>query len=338
MTEIVKNPDCTEPAHLDRETLWGNQCRKCGTLTQYADDITYVVGSKNRNRNQENLTRNLNELSKHLKDNQLSINQTKTQILETMISQKKTKTPGQPPTLLTLDELGNQKIVKDSPSLRILGGNIQTNLSWQSHLETGNKPLLPQIRKQIGRLKHLGNLIPLRNRINLGKGLILSRFNYLQPLWGGATSNYIQKAQIVLNTTARWMTGLPKSTRINTLMEAAGILSIKEQTKLSTLIQIWKVVHMKTPQRLRAMIEVTQDTLISTQHPRLNFTTNCFRWRGTADWNNLEQDLREEKSVGRFKTRLKRQIIDARQNTTPLLPHSPPPPPPPPPPPLQLPD
>ena len=91
-------------------------------------------------------------------------------------------------------------------------------MAWQAHLETGAKALLTQVRKQLGRLKLHGTLIPESSRRNLARGLIASRLNYLQPLWGGAPEAYIRKAQVVLNSAARWATGLSKRTKISKLM------------------------------------------------------------------------------------------------------------------------
>ena len=60
-----------------------------------------------------------------------------------MISQKKGKTPGRPPHLTVLETTGVQKVVEDSNFTRILGANVQANLTWNTYLETGNKAVLP---------------------------------------------------------------------------------------------------------------------------------------------------------------------------------------------------
>ena len=78
-------------------------------------------------------------------------------------------------------------------SVRILGANIQHNMMWQSHLETGPKALLPRLRKQLGLLKHLGNLIPISIK-KLARCLIGSRLSYLMPLWGGGSRNLPKKS------------------------------------------------------------------------------------------------------------------------------------------------
>ena len=126
-------------------------------------------------------------------------------------------------------EPGIFKILENSPHSRILSASVQGNMMWSSLLETGEKALLPQVRKQLGMLRHQGKLIPPKNRNNLAKGLILSRLSYLMPLWGGggATEAYLRKAQVILNTAARWATGLDRRTKTTTLMKTAGWMTIR---------------------------------------------------------------------------------------------------------------
>ena len=268
LTELVKKTDCQDISHSMRTTLWGRQCSNCGIISQYADDTTYIVGNKSRQSNMTNLRRNLDEIAMFLEDNQLTINQGKTSLTETMIPQKRGKTPGTPPPQLDIRKPnGEVKTVNDATLTRILGANIQQNLNWQAHLETGPKALLPAVRQQLGRLRHQGNLIPLVCRPNLAKGLILSRLNYLLPLWGGVSKPYLRKAQVALNATARWATGLPKKTRIPDLMNAAGFLTIAEQMKIATLVQAWKIIHLGKPPRILERMHITEDLQFTVQRP-----------------------------------------------------------------------
>ena len=80
------------------------------------------------------------------------------------------------------------------------------------HLEAGKKVLLPQVRRQLGLLRHNSSLIPKSVRRNIANGLVVSKLSYLLPLWGTASGTQLRKAQIVLNTVARWVTGLEKRT------------------------------------------------------------------------------------------------------------------------------
>ena len=248
LTEAVKNPNCENRTHQNNENLFGQQCPDCGHLTVYADDSTFVIGNKIRNLNELALKRALNDLNSFIQDNQLSLNLAKTGISEQMIHQKKSKTPGNPPTLTVIGENGEDKEVKDSQYLRILGANVQSNLGWQKHLEGGDKALLPAVRSSLGQLRHQGDLIPRTCRNNLAKTLILSRLQYLMPLWGGAGHTYIQKVQTIMNVAARWVSGMGKRTRTSKLMDRVGWFSAKELIRISTALQTWKCIYFQKPE------------------------------------------------------------------------------------------
>ena len=143
MSQAMKNPACRDISHLERQTLFGKQCSECGIMTTFADDSTYMITSRTRQRNQINIRRCLDEIECYLNDNKLCINLKKTALMESMIAQKKGKTPGTPPSLVVTGLDGEEKTVRDSVSIRILGANLQSNLSWQMHLEGGEKAVLP---------------------------------------------------------------------------------------------------------------------------------------------------------------------------------------------------
>ena len=308
LTEAVKVPSCQNESHLEKTTLFGQQCEDCGILTIYADDSTYVTRDKNRNMNEMNMRRSLDELSGFILDNQLAINLPKTGISECMIKQKRAKNPGNPPSLIVQDENGQNKEIKDSQYLRILGANVQSNMSWQMHLEGGKKAMFPAARKFLGHLRHQGDLIPRSCRNNLAKTLILSRLQYLMPLWGGAGQTYINKCQTIMNTAARWVSGLARRTRTSTLMEHVGWFTAKEMIRIATGLHTWKLINFRRPERPLLRMTIMDDRTITVQHPRLQFSQECLRWRAAREWNLLPQNLRDCQSIGRFKNSLKQLI------------------------------
>ena len=82
---------CNDPAHEQTEELFGPTCPKCGQLPYFADDTTYLVSNKHRESNQSKLTENLRKITEFLTANKLTINQTKTTLMEFMIHQKQTR-------------------------------------------------------------------------------------------------------------------------------------------------------------------------------------------------------------------------------------------------------
>ena len=313
MTEIVKRNDCRNLIHNNKSKLFGEQCHDCGILSLYADDLTYIVGSRNREDNQRSIRRNLVEIGLFLDENELAINQPKTQLTECMLKQKKGRTPGIPPSLFVEKSPGVVEEVSDKKYSRVLGANIQSNLLWQEHLETGKKALFPGIRRHLGMLKHLGRLIPLKSRLSLARGMVLSRMTYLMPLWGGAAECHLKKAQIILNNTARWATGLTRRAKIMTLMETTGWLTIKEQIRTATATQTWKLVHLNKPERMRSRYTLTADLKLEIPPPRLLFSENCYRSRASREWNQLSAELRQIDKLATFKRLLKRLILEDRK-------------------------
>ena len=174
--EILYDSNCTlHVPHTDKTRRFGNNCVKCGTIVSYADDLTLVVSSRKREQNQMRLNLNLARLECFLGNNELCVNVSKTAILECMISQKRGKTPGDPPHLMVVNEEkpGELLKIKDSSNFRVLGSNFQANMSWKAHLEAGKRAVLPAIRKQ------LGGQLPRHSRKALAEGLLLSKLSYL---------------------------------------------------------------------------------------------------------------------------------------------------------------
>ena len=309
MTETTKRNDCKNTAHRDTRTLFGQQCTDCGVLSLYADDCTFTVSSKVRDENQNRIRTTLDEIALFLNDNNLVINQTKTSITECMVAQKKGKTTGTPPHLNVEKEPGVIKRIENKEYTRILGANIQGNVLWSNHLETGDKALLPQVRKQLGSLKHLGGQIPANCKMKLARGLILGKMNYLMPIWGAATHSHLRRAQVLLNDTARWVTGASKRTRISRLMDLTGWLTVKEQVEMSTALLIWKMIHLSKPERPRERLSVNEMLEIQIESPRLLVTEQAFRWRSALEWNNIPLNIRQIENVDNFKKNLKKWIL-----------------------------
>ena len=113
------------------------------------------------------------------------INMDKTIITECMVKQKRGRIGGTPPELRVVDKNGNPEVVKDSQYCKILGGTIQNNLTWIGHMETAKKAILPQIIRNLGMMKNLGNKLPLECRNTLARGMVISKINYLISIWGG---------------------------------------------------------------------------------------------------------------------------------------------------------
>ena len=122
---------CTNAVHKPTQYLFGQNCKKCGCVTCYADDTLYTVASKSRQWNQDRLESILARFSDFLSANKLIINKSKTTMQEMMLAQKKCKIKGDPPHLDVSTDKGNIKRLNAKTQNIFLGANLQENLKWE---------------------------------------------------------------------------------------------------------------------------------------------------------------------------------------------------------------
>ena len=312
----AQDDDCEEDAHRDTQVLFGRECEECGKMTIFADDVQYSSTSDQRWRNQDRIENVFFKILNFLNACGLEVNQGKTTMTEYMTKQKRWRLPGITPELTVTECVEGRledKLVTDKEYSRILGGNLQNNLSWNSHLTSGKRALLPAIRRQLGAISSLRNVLTRKAKLQLANSYILSRFSYIACLWGNTTDNNIRKAQVVLNTAARFVLNARKTTRQIDLMKGCDWLSIVELTEMQSLIQLWKVLRQRVPESLTDKFEMVEDDLVSTRRPRLLLTARGWRCLTTMRWNALPDSLRTEMSLSKFKTGLKRHIKERRE-------------------------
>ena len=190
-------------------------------LPLYTDDALNITVNKSGMRNQLNIERSFQKIKDFLNMNGLQINVGKTTLTKFMCHQKRSKLRGIPMELTveeTIEGRVQDKHILDNRTCRTLGANLKNDMTWEVHLLTGKKPVLPGIRRQLGVLHKLGRHLSLKDRLQLTNAMILSRLTYLIALWGNTNESMVLKAQRVKNCAARFVTGLRKSTRVSTLL------------------------------------------------------------------------------------------------------------------------
>ena len=234
-----------------------------------------------------------------------------------MIGQKRARTSGSPPELIESEPDGSQKVIKVQSDVRLLGANIQDNMGWNAHLETGEDAMIPETRKKLGILKHIGRTIPLKSRKLVAEGIVISRIRYLISLWGSTTDRLQRNTQTLMNDCARYVLG-EKGRRTSTmeLMSKCGWMSVEEMCQHSTLLILWKALRQNSPNYLSEKISIDDDNKVKTNVPRILHTTYGLRWRATYTWNLLPDHIRAELSYNSFKLQTKRWILDLRQQTS----------------------
>ena len=123
----------------------------------------------------------------------------------------------------------------------------------------------------------------------------------------------ITAAQRVQNRAARWVTCSNIRTKVSKLLKDTGWLSIAELATYHTLLNLWKILRMHKPDTMHTRFALTEEMLVSTNTPRLDFTLGGFRWRSTKIWNTLPAEIRCTNKLPIFKKTVKSWIKSRRQ-------------------------
>ena len=131
LPSIVEDEDCSDPSHRKSELLFPTGCKSCGSLPVYADDGTYAITSNNRSWNQRKIENCFWKTKNFLNANKLQVNDTKTNLTEFMLHQKRAKLTGIPPDLTVRETITDRngteregdKLISDKTVCRLLGMN-----------------------------------------------------------------------------------------------------------------------------------------------------------------------------------------------------------------------
>ena len=110
-----------------------------------------------------------------------------------MVKQKHSRLKDAQPEIHTVNDRNEEKIIRPEKTIILLGMNLEQNLSWNSHILTGECALLPVIRQQLGVLKYISGQVPNKSRILLANSLILSKITYGISIWGGTYETNLKK-------------------------------------------------------------------------------------------------------------------------------------------------
>ena len=311
LSEVTKNNDCRNEEHQDDiedEELFGDDCMDCGITPAYEDDSTHLIRHKKRPANQQQLVENLQHIADFLQSNKLTVNQDKTQIVETMVPQKRGKIIGNKPLLAVLDAKKNIKIIEAEPNIKLLGIHISENLNWNYQVTQ----LIKETKKKLGSLTLIKKELPRSARQTLANGIILSKISYMMAVWGGLSGNKVRMLQTILNSAARFVSGLKRTTSGVKLMASCGWLFAKEMISYHTLLALRRIVFDSQNNYFDGIIMRGNNLLLETNDARLKTTAKSFRWRSIREWNNLPIAVRETQSITTFKKHLRRHLMDIR--------------------------
>lgn len=282
-----------------------NQNINTGACNMYADDTVLYCTGKTITELQTNVQCSLNKVANWFTDNQLVINQSKTEV---MVVKSKYKQVSD-----TLDIYLFEKKLNQVECSKYLGLNIDGNLTWNAYVNE----LCRKIGCKLSQLKRIRNTVSQSVLLTIYNAGIQPCIDYAISVWG-QTSNYnISKIQRLQNFAARLI--LNNFDYINfrgqDLCKSLNWMIVRERCKYFTILLMFKCIHGLAPaylcDQITMLIEVnnrcsrSHDMNVYIPMPRSELSKMSFNYIGATFWNALPNNLKECHTLDQFKYILK---------------------------------
>ena len=285
-------------------------------ITLYADDSTPFQSGHNARLISDKLQLDLSKVELWVAKNRLVLNADKT---NSILIGSRQKIKSAPSLNLSIKD----KIIEQLPCVKLLGVQVDENLSWKQHCED----LLKDCSKALGLLFKFSRYIPSKVLKIIAEALILSKLNYCCTVWGSAQNqesiNNLQKLQ---NKAARLILGykVDEISREN-LHDEIGWLTVRQRIHVRTLMALHNVLYSGEPNAIyvnfkpfeiihehntRFSSRCRSDNMLL-EKPTLKkktFLARAFRARAIRLWNNLDYTIKIISSKSMFKSAVLKQL------------------------------
>ena len=141
---------------------------------------------------------------------------------------------------------------------------------------------------------------------------------YIIQLWGTCPVTWINKMQICLNSTARYVLNCGKSKKVSYLMDECKFLSVNQMICYYSVLMLWKQWRWNKNGHLLMNIynkktrygRQLPDNKLQTHRGQKLITEQSWRQSSVKWWNELPSNLRNEVRMKQFKNRLRIWVKD----------------------------
>jgi hypothetical protein len=221
------------------------------------------------------------------------------------------------PCSLKLSFLGKQ--IEPATSSKDLGVVIDSHLTYDEHINTTVASCMAKLC-QINRVKDSFDKDSLCLMVST---LVMSKLLYCSSVWSNTSTKNVKKLQAVQNFAGRIVTQTRKFDHITPVMEELNWLPVKEHLLYRDTIMTYKCMNEMAPPYLcnkfrnratihgrhtrnRDQLQIPLYTSASGQR--------TFNYRAVKIWNSLDLELKELKSLRKFKNTLKSKLLDKLYN------------------------
>ena len=213
----------------------------------FADDTSLFSSSKSLRSLEQQINKELDNISEWLTANKLKLNVSKSNFIIFHNKANKTKH--------SLDLNINGENLKQKVSTKYLGLLIDDQLNWKHHIEHLNKKLA----KGVGIICKLRHYMPRETLKNIYFSFIQSHLNYGIINWGSAVPRILYPTSILMKKAVRFMAFSEKDTCSPPLFKELGILNLNDTIKLEWCKVIYDFHNNTIPLSLQPLFIYISD-------------------------------------------------------------------------------
>ena len=181
-------------------------------------------------------------------------------------------------------------------------------ITWHDIVISINYPKTKKIASGIGAIKRIRPFVSPEILHYIYNALVQPHFDYCSIVWGNCGKTLSERLQKLQNRAARILTSSSYDARF--LLQQLGWKDLITQRQIQVALMVFKALNDLAPDHLFSMFTerstsgyVLRDSTnkLNVPLPKTNYLKRSFSYRGATLWNSLPCNLRQEKSLNRFK-------------------------------------
>ncbi|KAE8738427.1 hypothetical protein FOCC_FOCC016091 [Frankliniella occidentalis] len=196
---------------------------------------------------------------------------------------------------------------------KFLGLIIDETLCWEHHISS----IIKKISSIGGVLYRLRNILHKEALKSIYYGLIQSNLSYMSLIWGTATNSRLNPLQIVQNRIIKQIFGLHYRHHSLDLYSSLDIMPIRNLINQSSATFAYRIINKKRNSQTKFHFNHEFHSHNTRNNDKLRPSiSNSTRYgllsvksSSIQNYNNLPEDTRTETKTSKFKTKLKKLML-----------------------------
>lgn len=275
-----------------------------GKLIMFADDISVFYPYKHEISLKAHMEYDAAMITEYARINKLCLNAEKTKLLRFRPYNVNSQ---------NFNIFVDGKEIYESFSTKYLGIYLQSNLSWDMHIQN----LKSKVVSATGLIYKFKNKFNIKTKLIIYQSLIQSHLNYLAIIYGYNKSSELKSLQRTQNKALKTVFNLPLTYSTLSLYKdvSASILPVHGLYKLQLLLYIFKSLngfghHTIFFSRNQTVFNTRNAMNLRVARCRLQTTKQRVEYMGSLEYNNLPESIKNVERISIFKKNIKEYLLE----------------------------